>query len=69
MHDIGRAIKVRRAMYGINQTQLAERVGIKQAYMSQLETGVRPMTDELQEKIAAALGCKSEELTRWQQAA
>jgi transcriptional regulator with XRE-family HTH domain len=44
-------------------------VGVKQAYISMLENGERPLTDELLQKVAAALGCKPEDLQRWPQAA
>ena len=69
MSDIGHGIKVRRVMLKLNQSELARAIGIKQAYMSQLENGERPLSDELLQKIAVALRCKPEDLTRWQQAA
>ena len=69
MNDIGRGIKVRRAMLGLNQSQLAKKLGIKQAYMSQLETGDRLLSDELLQRIAVALRCKPEDLVQWQKAA
>ena len=69
MSDIGHGIKVRRVMLKLNQSELARAIGIKQAYMSQLENGERPLSDELLQKIAVALRCKLEDLTRWQQAA
>ena len=69
MSDIGHGIKVRRVMLKLNQSELARAIGIKQAYMSQLENGERPLSNELLQKIAVALRCKPEDLTRWQQAA
>ena len=69
MSDIGHVIMVRRAILRMSQAKLARTVGVKQAYISMLETGERPLTDELLQKISAALGCKPEELTRWPQAA
>lgn len=69
MNDIGHSIMVRRAVLRMNQAQLARAVGVKQAYISMIETGERPLTDELRQKISAALGCKPEELSQWQQAA
>lgn len=69
MNDIGHGIKVRRVMLKSNQSELARAIGIKQAYMSQLENGDRPLNDELLQKIAVALRCKPEDLARWQQAA
>ncbi len=66
--DIGHGIKVRRVMLKLNQSELARAIGIKQAYMSQLENGDRSINNELLQKIAVALHCKPEDLTRWQQA-
>lgn len=67
--DIGHLIKVRRVLLKMNQADLARAIGIKQAYMSQLETGFRPLNDDLIQKIATALRCKPEELSKWPQAA
>lgn len=69
MNDIGHGIMVRRAILRMSQAKLARAVGVKQAYISMIETGERPLTDELCQKISAALGCKPEDLARWQQAA
>lgn len=69
MSDIGHGIMVRRAMLRMTQAKLAREIGIKQAYISLLESGERPLSDELIQKIAVALRCKPEELTRWAQAA
>ena len=67
MNDIGHAITVRRAILKMNQAELARRIGVKQGYISMIESGERPMTDDLLQKISAALGCKPEYLTKWQQ--
>ena len=69
MSDIGHAIVVRRAMLRMNQAKLARAIGVNQSYISLLETGERPINVDLLQKISAALGCKPEELTKWQQAA
>ena len=69
MNDIGHAIAVRRAVLRMSQARLARAVGVKQSYISMLENGERPLTDELRQKISTALGCKPEELSRWPQAA
>ena len=68
-NDVGHAIVVRRAILKMNQSELARRIGVTRNYISMIETGERPLTDELRQKIAAALGCKPEEITRWPQAA
>ena len=67
--EVGHAIVVRRAILKMNQAELARRIGVTRNYISMIETGERPLTDELRQKISAALGCKPEDLTKWQQAA
>ena len=66
---IGHKITVQRAVLRINQAELARRVGIAQSYISMLENGERPLTDELLQRIAAALECKPEFLRDIQDAA
>jgi len=53
----------------MSQARLAREIGVKQAYISLLESGERPLNDDLLQKISAALGCKPEDLTKWQQVA
>ena len=60
---------VRRAMLRMSQARLAREIGVKQAYISLLESGERPLNDDLLQKISAALGCKPEDFTKWQQVA
>ena len=62
--DIGHGIVVRRAVLRMTQTELARRIGVTRSYISMLENGERPLTEELRQKIAAALGCKPEFLLR-----
>ena len=69
MSDIGHGIMVRRAMLRMSQARLAREIGVKQAYISLLESGERPLNDDLLQRISAALGCKPEDFTKWQQAA
>lgn len=52
------------AVLRINQAELARRAGVAQIYISMLERGERPLTDELLQRIAAALECKPEHLQR-----
>lgn len=68
-NDIGHWIMVRRAMLRMSQARLAKAIGVDQSYISLIERNERPLTDELLQKIAAALGCKPEDLTKWQQVA
>lgn len=56
-------------MLRMSQAKLARSVGVNQSYISLIEIGERPLTDELLQKISAALGCKTEELMQWAQAA
>ena len=67
--DVGHAIVIRRPILKMTQADLARRVGVTRNYISMIETGERPLTDDLLQKISAALGCKPEELTKWQQVA
>lgn len=67
--DVGHAIVVRRAILKMTQADIARRVGVTRNYISMIETGERPLTDDLLQKISAALGCKPEELGKWPQAA
>jgi len=62
--DIGHGIVVRRAVLRMTQTELARRIGVTRSYISMLENGERPITDDLLQRIAAALGCKPEHLLR-----
>ena len=68
-NDIGHAIMVRRAILKINQKKLAQLIGVDQSYISLMEIGKRPISDELLRKISVALRCKPEELKRWDKAA
>lgn len=67
--DVGHAMVIRRAILKMTQADLARQIGVTRNYISMIETGERPLTDDLLQKICAALGCKPEELTRWAQAA
>ncbi len=67
--DIGHRIMVRRAMLRMSQAKLAKAISVDQSYISLIERGERPLTEELLPKISAALGCKPEELLKWPQLA
>jgi len=52
---IGNTIKTIRKKKGIQQNELAEKSGISQTYLSQIENGTRTATLETLEKISNAL--------------
>jgi transcriptional regulator with XRE-family HTH domain len=62
--DIGHRIVVRRAILRMTQADLARRVGVTRSYISMLENGERPLTEELLQRIAAALERKPEDFLR-----
>ena len=69
MSDVGHAIVVRRAILKMTQAGLARRIGVTRNYISMIETGERPLTEDMRQKISTALGCKPEDLSQWPQAA
>lgn len=56
-----RIAEVRSAM-NLNQTELADRIGMSRAYLAQIEGGSRRLTTDNQMKIAQALGVDPAEL-------
>ena len=57
---LGRAIRRIRELHGIGQEVLAERSGLSQGYLSQIESGSwTTLTEESLGRIAAALGVES----------
>jgi transcriptional regulator with XRE-family HTH domain len=52
---VGHRLKVRRTELGLNQTELAERIGLTQAHISQWEAGTRAMRIEQAIVLAKAL--------------
>jgi transcriptional regulator with XRE-family HTH domain len=62
LNDLPKRINQRRKMQGLTQSQLAERVGITQAFLAEIEKGrKRPSLDVL-EKLCDALGCSADYL-------
>lgn len=54
---LGKALQRARCEKGFSQKMLAEKVGIRSAYLSQIETGRRsPSPNKLLPKLASALG-------------
>ena len=50
------ALRGLRTKEGITQKQLAERLGITQTRVSEMETGVRPISVDMAKRIAEAYG-------------
>ncbi len=49
-----------RELRRMTQTEVAEKIGIHQGYVSMIESGVRPVTDSTLAKIAEVLDCPAE---------
>ena len=61
---IGENIKRIRTDAGLTQTEVAERAGISQAYLSQIESDLRSMDVKAADKLAHALGVTLNDLMR-----
>lgn len=57
--DAGRILKGARAREGVTQRQLAERMGVRQHHISEMENGRRPITPDMARRLAEALGVAS----------
>ncbi len=62
MNDLPKRISQRRKMQGLTQSQLAERVGITQAFLAEIEKGRKRPSLEVLEKLCEALGCSADYL-------
>lgn len=56
--NIGLNIKAMREEIGMNQVELAEKVGVSQSMICQIERGTKACTMQLGAEIANALGCE-----------
>lgn len=56
--SLGKKLKTLRTLHGINQTQLADLLGIQRSVLSYIETDQVPMTDEQLQKTEAAFGLR-----------
>lgn len=56
--SFGRELRAARRAAGVNQVQLAERVGTSQQYVSAVERGLRNLTLETMASLVGALGYK-----------
>jgi transcriptional regulator with XRE-family HTH domain len=59
---IGANVKRRRNAIGVNQAELAKRVGVTLVHISRIETGISSPSAEVLFAISDALGCKADEL-------
>ncbi|WP_299417565.1 helix-turn-helix transcriptional regulator [uncultured Sulfitobacter sp.] len=57
----GEAVRSRRKKLNLSQEELSEKAGISRPYLSQIESGTRPGSVSVLEKIAGALGIEVKE--------
>ncbi len=62
--SIGENIKLLRTNNGIKQTELAEKVGISQAMLAQIERGTKTVTLPLGKLIAEVFSCSVDDLLK-----
>lgn len=62
MNDLPKRISQRRKLQGFTQTQLAQSVGITQAFLAEIEKGRKRPSIEVLEKLCDALGCSADYL-------
>jgi transcriptional regulator with XRE-family HTH domain len=55
-------IKILRLLTGITQSELSEKLGISQSYLSLLERGQREITPELSRRIENVLGLSNKKI-------
>lgn len=67
--NIGRNIKLMRIKAGLQQVELAEKLGISQSMISQIERGTKACSMQLGAEIAGVLGCKIGDLLQEEQPA
>lgn len=60
--DYGRAIRILRAIRAMEQRELADAVGITGSYLSLIESGKRPMTAAVAERVSKALSVSTDVL-------
>lgn len=61
-HKTSSKLKELRRAAGITQVDLAREIGVTQAAISAYERGIRPITDDTAERIAAVLHCTPDEI-------
>ncbi len=64
MMSIGETIKAMRQRKDWTQREFAEKVGINQSMVAQIERGTKTLTVPLGKQIAEVFGCTLDELTK-----
>ena len=62
--SIGENIKKKRKEAGVNQYELADKVGVTQGYIAKVENNMKIPSMTLGKAIATVLGCTMDELVR-----
>ncbi|MDD5018521.1 MAG: helix-turn-helix domain-containing protein [Eubacteriales bacterium] len=62
MNDLADRIRLMRQAQNLNQSQLALRVGVAQAYISEIEKGKKTPSVDVLEKLCDALDCSADYL-------
>jgi len=59
---INEALKIARLYWGFTQTEMAEKLGISQAMVSEIERGTKSVTFETLDRYSKVLGIRKSEL-------
>ena len=62
LNDLSKKLKSKRKLQGLSQTQLAQQVGITQAFLAEIESGRKRPSIEVLEKLCDRLGCSADYL-------
>ncbi len=62
MLNIGESFKLVRTTRNLTQVQLAEKLGISDKMISQIENGFRPPSAEILKNMAECLNCSADEI-------
>lgn len=60
--NLGASIKAIRKSKGVSQVELAEKIGVSQAMLCQIERGTKSLSLPLGVDIAKALGCTIDDI-------
>jgi transcriptional regulator with XRE-family HTH domain len=62
---VGETLQALRDRYGYTQEMFAQELGISRSHLSNIEAGIKPLTDHLLFKCAALLGVKPLAIKRY----